>query len=119
MRLRGVPVRRWNGAKTEGRRLDGIGALACAASLLGLVFGVININHLGLLRPRVLQSLAVGIGVLLAFVWWERRARDPLLDVTLFRNRIVSVKENKSTIASLPTFLKMTIVRVGGLKAKS
>jgi hypothetical protein len=27
-----------NGAKTESRRLDGIGALTCAAGLLGLVF---------------------------------------------------------------------------------
>lgn len=82
-----------NGAKTEGRRLDGIGALTCAAGLLGLVFGVIQINHLGLMHPRVLESLAVGIGALLAFVWWERRAKDPLLDVTLFRNRTVSGKK--------------------------
>jgi len=27
-----------NGAKLEGRRLDGIGAFTCAAGLLGLVF---------------------------------------------------------------------------------
>src|SRR6202008_3495195 len=80
-----------NGAKASGRRLDSIGALTCAAGLLGLVFGIIQINHVGLLHPRVLQSVAVGIGALLAFVWWERRARDPLLDVTLFHNRIVSV----------------------------
>jgi MFS family permease len=32
-------------AKTEGRRLDGIGALTCAAGLLGLVFGIIQINQ--------------------------------------------------------------------------
>src|SRR6516162_3057394 len=80
-----------SGAKTEGRRLDGIGALTCAAGLLGLVFGIIQINQVGLLHPRVLQSLSVGMGALLAFVWWERRARDPLLDVRLFRNRTVSV----------------------------
>src|SRR6201993_4586975 len=69
-------------AKVEGRRLDGIGALTCAAGLLGLVFGIIQINQVGLLHPRVLESLIVGVGALLAFVWWERRARDPLLDIT-------------------------------------
>jgi MFS family permease len=90
-----------NGAKTEGRRLDGIGALTCAAGLLGLVFGIIQINHVGLLHPRVLESLAVGIGALLAFVWWERRARDPLLDVTLFRNRILSVAVTVGLSAAL------------------
>jgi MFS family permease len=90
-----------NGAKTEGRRLDGIGALTCAAGLLGLVFGIIQINHLGLLHPRVLQSVAVGIGALLAFVWWERRTRDPLLDVTLFRNRTVSVAVTAGLLTAL------------------
>jgi MFS family permease len=90
-----------DGAKTEGRQLDGIGALTCAAGLLGLVFGIIQINHLGLLHRRVLESLAVGIGALLAFVWWEGRARDPLLDVTLFRNRTVSVAVTAGLLAAL------------------
>src|SRR4029077_13836139 len=88
-------------AKTEGRRLDGIGALTCAAGLLGLVFGIIQINQVGLLHPWVLESLAVGIGALLAFIWWERRAGDPLLDVTLFRNRTVSVAVTTGLLAAL------------------
>jgi hypothetical protein len=90
-----------DGAKTEGRRLDGIGTLTCAAGLLGLVFGIIQINHVGLLHPWVLESLAVGIGALLAFVWWERRAGDPLLDVTLFRNRTVSLAVTTGLLAAL------------------
>ena len=90
-----------NGAKAEGRRLDGVGALTCAAGLLGLVFGIIQINHVGLLHPRVWQSLAVGVGALLAFVWWERRSKDPLLDITLFRNRTVSVAVTAGLVAAL------------------
>jgi Arabinose efflux permease len=91
-----------DGAKTEGRRLDGIGALTCAAGLLGLVFGIIQINQVGLAA-----SVGVGIprrwhrGSLLAFVWWERRAGDPLLDVTLFRNRTVSVAVTTGLLAAL------------------
>jgi len=90
-----------NEAKVEGRRLDGIGALTCAAGLLGLVFGIVQINHIGLLHPRVLESLAVGIGALLAFVWWESRARDPLLDVNLFRNRTLLVAVTAGLLAAL------------------
>jgi len=90
-----------NGTKTEGRRLDGIGALTCAAGLLGLVFGIIEINQVGLLHPRVFQSLALGVGALLAFVWWERRVRDPLLDVRLFGNRTVSVAVIAGLLAAL------------------
>jgi hypothetical protein len=114
-----------NGAKTEGRQLDGIGALTCAAGLLGLVFRIIQINHLGLLHRRVLESLAVGIGALLAFVWWERRAGDPLLDITLFRNRIVSVAVTAGLLAALVMggallpllYFLQTVQKVGQISA--
>ena len=65
------------------------------------MFGIIQINQVGLLHPWVLQSLAVGIGSLVAFIWWERRAGDPLLDVTLFRNRTVSVAITTGLLAAL------------------
>jgi MFS family permease len=114
-----------NVAKTEGRRLDGIGALTCAGGLLGLVFGIIQINYVGLLHPRVLESLAVGIGALLAFVWWERRARDPLLDVTLFHDRIVSVAVTAGLLAALVIggallpllYFLQTVQKVGQISA--
>jgi EmrB/QacA subfamily drug resistance transporter len=69
------------------RRLDGVGALGVAVALLALVFGVVGASSVGWGNPRVLQSLAVGGGALVAFVWWERRVRDPLLDLSLFRSR--------------------------------
>src|SRR5260221_3648431 len=64
-----------DGAKTEGRRLDGIGALTCAAGLLGLGFGILQINHVGLLHPWGVEYLSGGIGDLLAFGLWGRLAR--------------------------------------------
>jgi DHA2 family multidrug resistance protein-like MFS transporter len=72
---------------TERRRLDGVGALGVAVALLALVFGVIGAGSTGWSDPRVLQALAVGAGALIAFVWWERRVADPLLDMALFRSR--------------------------------
>jgi MFS family permease len=72
---------------TTRRRLDGIGALSVGVALLALVFGVVGASSAGWSNPRVLQSLAVGAGAFVAFVWWERRVADPLLDLTLFRSR--------------------------------
>lgn len=69
----------------ERRRLDGVGALGVAIALLALVFGVIGATSAGWTHPRVLQSLGVGAGALLAFIWWERRVAHPLLDLGLFR----------------------------------
>jgi MFS family permease len=71
----------------ELRRVDGIGGVVAAVALLALVFGVISASNRGWGNPQVLQSLAVGAGALLAFVWWERRVADPLLDLSLFRSR--------------------------------
>jgi EmrB/QacA subfamily drug resistance transporter len=74
----------------ERRRLDGIGALVVAVSLVALVFGVVAASSEGWRHPRVLQALAVGAGALVAFVWWERRVADPLLDLSIFRSSALS-----------------------------
>lgn len=88
----GLGVRLWapEVRGVERRRLDGVGALVVAVALLALVFGVIGAGSQGWSHPRVLQSLAVGAGALVAFVWWERRVADPLLDLSLFRSRALN-----------------------------
>lgn len=83
------------------RRLDGIGALSVGVALLALVFGVIGASSAGWSNPRVLQSLAVGAGALVAFVWWERRVADPLLDLTLFRSRQLNAALITGTLVAL------------------
>jgi DHA2 family multidrug resistance protein-like MFS transporter len=83
----GVHVFAPEARSTEKRRLDGLGALSVSVALLALVFAVIGASSEGWRDRRVLQSLAIGTGSLLAFIWWERRVADPLLDLSLFRSR--------------------------------
>jgi EmrB/QacA subfamily drug resistance transporter len=85
----------------ERRRLDGVGALGVAVALLALVFGVVGASSAGWSDPRVLQALAVGAGALAAFVWWERRVTDPLLDLTLFRSRALNAALLNGTLIAL------------------
>lgn len=85
----------------ERRRLDGIGALAVAVALLALVFGVVGASSAGWSDPRVQQALAVGAGALAAFVWWELRVRDPLLDMTLFRSGALNAALVTGTLVAL------------------
>jgi EmrB/QacA subfamily drug resistance transporter len=85
----------------ERRQLDGIGALGVAVALLALVFGVVGASSAGWSHPRVQQSLAVGAGALVAFVWWERRVRDPLLDMSLFRSRVLNAALLNGTLIAL------------------
>src|SRR5690554_1170538 len=58
-------------------------------SMLGLVllvYGIIDGGEHGFDRPLAWVCVAGGLGVLAVFLAWERRARDPSLDVRLFRN---------------------------------
>jgi MFS family permease len=85
----------------ERRRLDGIGALGVAIALLALVFAVVGATSQGWGDPRVLQALAVGAGAFVAFVWWERRVKDPLLDLSLFRSRALNAALLNGTLIAL------------------
>jgi EmrB/QacA subfamily drug resistance transporter len=86
---------------TERRRLDGVGALGVAVALLAIVFGVVGASSAGWSDPRVMQSMAVGAGALLAFIWWERRVKDPLLDLSLFRSRALNAALLNGTLIAL------------------
>ena len=83
------------------RKLDGVGALSVAVALLALVFGVVGASSVGWGNPRVVQSLAVGAGALVAFVWWERRIANPLLDMSLFRSRALNAALLTGTLIAL------------------
>jgi MFS family permease len=85
----------------ERRRLDGVGALGVAVALLALVFAVIGASSEGWSHPRVLQSLAVGAGALVGFVWWERRVADPLLDLSLFSRGALNTALLNGTLIAL------------------
>jgi predicted MFS family arabinose efflux permease len=49
----------------------------------------------------VLQSLAVGAGALTAFVWWDRRVHDPLLDMSLFKSGALNAALLNGTLIAL------------------
>jgi EmrB/QacA subfamily drug resistance transporter len=83
------------------RRVDGIGALGAAVALLALIFAVVGASSEGWGNPRVLQALAVGAGALVAFVWWEGRVRDPLLDMSLFRSGPLNAALVNGTLIAL------------------
>jgi EmrB/QacA subfamily drug resistance transporter len=66
--------------------LDPVGAVLSAAGIAGLVLGIIESPNRGWLDPLTITSIAAGVMLLVAFVWWELRTDHPLLDPRLFRN---------------------------------
>lgn len=68
-------------------RLDPTGALLSIASIGSLVYAVIDAPEHGWTSATPVVLLAVGAVVGAAFVAWELRRDQPMLDVRLFRNR--------------------------------
>ncbi len=68
-------------------RIDWLGAGLGIVGLGGTVFALIEQGRFGWSSPVVLVPLVVGVVALVAFVWWERRAKQPMLPLSLFRAR--------------------------------
>ena len=70
--------------------LDKPGALLALAGLTVLVFSIIEAPEAGWGSARTLAGIGGGLAVLGVFAGWELRARHPMLDPRLFRNRRLS-----------------------------
>jgi len=71
-------------------RLDPIGAGLSIAAISTLVYAVINAPDRGWTSTASVVNFAVGVAVAILFVGWELRRDDPMLDMSLFRNRSFS-----------------------------
>ena len=80
------------GPRPASRRLhlDLAGTLVWSAALFALVFALTEGMSYGWSSPLVLGSVASGAVGLLIFVQLERRRKEPLLELSLFRSRNLS-----------------------------
>ena len=72
--------------ETTARRLDLPGLVLSTGALLSLTYALIEANELGWRSPMIIALLTAAFAGLGGFVWTERRARAPMLDLSLFRN---------------------------------
>lgn len=81
----------------DGRRprLDVVGVLAASAGLAALSFGVIEGQRYGWGTVAggvtIPEIIAAGVVLLAGFAAWERRHRDPLMPLGLFRSRTFTI----------------------------
>lgn len=63
---------------TAGRRVDAAGLLLSIAGVVPLVYAIIEAGRSGgVTRPAVWAAGLAGLGLLLVFLWHERRTRNP------------------------------------------
>lgn len=68
-------------------RVDYLGAVLGVVGLGGPVFGLIEQSRLGWSSPGVWIPIIVGTIAFGAFLWWERRAPEPMVPLGMFRIR--------------------------------
>jgi EmrB/QacA subfamily drug resistance transporter len=77
--------------------VDVPGAALTAVGLTATVYALVEQQRLGFTHPAVLGTLVVGAACLATFPWWERRAPNPMMPLTLFTQRNFAVG-NLSTV---------------------
>lgn len=104
------------------RHVDAAGAALCALGLGGFVFALIEEPHYGWGSPAIFVPLTAGVVAFASFIGWERRIREPMLELALFarRNFTVGNLETLTMYAGLSIlffFLVIFLQQVAGYSA--
>ena len=89
--------------ESQRQRFDVFGVLTLALGLLAIVYGLVNAPNWGWGTASTLGIIASGLVLLVAFVIIESRVRNPLMPLSIFRVRAVSV----STVIVLLDFFAL------------
>ena len=102
--LWGALVLRELASRDTERGLDLIGTTTFVAGLTGLVLGISRGGLSGWNDPVVIGGLAAGAVLLPLFVVIEHRSRAPMLDLTIFRDRLFAAATGAAFINGLSRF---------------
>jgi EmrB/QacA subfamily drug resistance transporter len=91
------------------RGLDLGGTAVFVIGLTGLVFGISKGGLSGWSDPLVLGGLALGVVLLPLFVLIEHRGRAPMLDLSIFNNRLFAASTAAAFINGLSRFALMFV----------
>ncbi len=76
--------------KSEKIRFDYMGTITSLIGMFSLILGIALITRLGLKSPVIIILIFAGLLFLSIFVYLERKAEDPIIDLSLFRNKYFS-----------------------------
>lgn len=100
------------------RRLDWLGLALSSLGIFGVVYAMIEGNIKGWTSPLIVGLTLAGLGLLVLFVLWERRAEDPMMKLELFKLRnfwVGTVIATAISFGMLGIFFPMTIFLQGVL----
>jgi EmrB/QacA subfamily drug resistance transporter len=75
----------------RARSIDYLGSAVFTAALVPILIGLTNKQSMDWTSPEVGGLILLGLALSAVFVWVESRAAEPILPLSLFRNRSISV----------------------------
>src|ERR1700733_13337647 len=90
--------------RSEDRSFDALGTITFLIGLTGLVYGISRGGISGWDSPLVIGSLALSAIFLPVFVLVERHVKAPMLDLSIFRNRLFSTAAGAAFCNGLARF---------------
>src|SRR5690348_5355333 len=84
--------------------LDLVGVVLSVAMLVSLLYGIIEGPNRGWTDPVILGAFAVGVLLLVAFIFWEVQTAYPMLDVSFFKNPRFSAASAAVTLVFFSMF---------------
>ena len=80
---------------------DWLGAALSGLALLAFLLVVGNGDRQGWVSPLILSGAAATVLLFAAFVWWELHTASPMLDLSLFRNKLFAMGISASWLSFL------------------
>lgn len=96
----------------DGRRLDVVGAVLLAAALAGLLVALTESPEWGWGSGRLLLVAGGSALLLLGWVGYELRTKDPLVDLRLLRRGPVALADAVSFTAAAGNYLLLTLITI-------
>jgi EmrB/QacA subfamily drug resistance transporter len=95
--------------RSEDRSFDFLGTVTFLIGLTGLVYGISKGGISGWGSPLVIGALILAAILLPAFVLIESRVKAPMLDLSIFRNRLFSTASGAAFANGLSRFALMFV----------
>ncbi|MDO8672024.1 MAG: DHA2 family efflux MFS transporter permease subunit [Dehalococcoidia bacterium] len=105
-----------------GFKFDLWGALTLGLSTTFLLLAVSQGESKGWSSPQIIMFFAIFFALLLVFVWLEKRIKDPLIDLDVFRYRLFTAASisnflNFFSLFTVPVLVSFYLVQVAGYPA--
>jgi EmrB/QacA subfamily drug resistance transporter len=90
--------------KTVRTKVDVAGSVLIVGGVSLLLVGVQIAGAAARLSASSWAFIISGVALIIGFVWWERRAAEPIIPLTLFRNRVFAVANTLGFITGTVMF---------------